>query len=46
MLVEKNYLQHTMDKLKSGYPNAEFYVSSPADSAKVIDLTTSEELTF
>jgi len=39
-LVEKSFLQRTMDKILSGYPNAEFFVSSPGDGAKVIDLTT------
>ena len=42
-LVEKSFLDRTMDKIRSGYPNAQFYVSSPADGAKVIDLTTLEE---
>jgi len=42
-LVEKTFLERTMDKIRSGYPNAVFYVSSPADGAKVIDLTTLEE---
>ena len=42
-LVEKSFLERTMDKIRSGYPNAEFYVSSPSDGAKVIDLNALEE---
>ena len=42
-LVEKSFLDRTKDKILSGYPKAEFYVSSPSDGAKVIDLTALEE---
>lgn len=42
-LVEKSFLDRTMDKIRSGYPNAVFYVTSPSDGAKVIDLTALED---
>jgi len=45
-LVEKSFLQRTMDKILSGYPSAEFFVSSPGDGAKAIDLTKLEEKTM